>query len=854
MTGRLEHSVKGLRGRKSWACGSVRTFLCAGLSDWQQARDSGRGPVGIFYTNITKKFIAKYGWYWDPTVDKECPDPTDDEWANIRDHTGLNEEEVQRRNTYFRELRKKITQWYLHNYGKVNNTEEQIMEVQKMISKMAEALPTPPRKKQIMQYYSAEYYKDPAKGIKAFVDRTWPAVRANPTPPGKKKLRHLEYANKITAQYYAKETAEFKAQLVLDRDEEFRQAQKEYREKLEALDSEPQTAEEYHTALANSAGFLQPLADLAARRFGAAVSILMVVPIGVNKGNIELRSVHSGVTNTLNPQIWPDFDPLGFDAVETSFVNFGKKVFSPAEQEKRVYVIPDESEESAASLSNPDLLSMPDSDRGTPNPTVSTDSTLQVGNDVNPTLESPLTSSYRIDDAMDMSSDCTQPAGAIDIFGDPYKQDNFFSMITTSLSNTSSQIETPTISSSITPLFSPSSTPYAVPSILPNAANIPSNLPDGANIPSLLPNEVNVPSNPMNDVGIPSILPSNENISSIPSNGVDILPNGIAGTLDNLPTGTWPTTLYGVQADSPRLLSQHSTPQSLGTILPLPTSLAPPSVPPAVSSTLGHHMELTGDSRPSQLPSYTPLPSPLAHPALLPAPPDVPGVSDITPAPIFSLDVEDIPPEAKTTYAPVLEHAQQWGDLWCNCVSAFLAFERSRGFSMKSYQLPTTKRPALIKKWLNLHRPSSGANWDALGNGDGAAYGVAWWAWWVEIQPKGRRSEGEFALARRDAGPLSWRCLSKSGPSGLLLVLVSLLWWKMMVGNADDNWREAVVDVTWALHEMKSTPAEPESKKRKQSDITTDASAPPQKQVEAPVSSGLRKERRPTKKARGIAV
>lgn len=42
-------------------------------------------------------------------------------------------------------------------------------------------------------------------------------------------------------------------------------------------------------ALANAAGFLQPLADLAAKRFGAAVSILMAVPIGTNKGKIELR-------------------------------------------------------------------------------------------------------------------------------------------------------------------------------------------------------------------------------------------------------------------------------------------------------------------------------------------------------------------------------------------------------------------------------------------------------------------------------------------------------------------------------------------------------------------------------------
>lgn len=42
-------------------------------------------------------------------------------------------------------------------------------------------------------------------------------------------------------------------------------------------------------SLANSAAFLQPLADLAAKRFGAAVSILMVLPIGTNDGKVEMR-------------------------------------------------------------------------------------------------------------------------------------------------------------------------------------------------------------------------------------------------------------------------------------------------------------------------------------------------------------------------------------------------------------------------------------------------------------------------------------------------------------------------------------------------------------------------------------
>lgn len=42
-----------------------------------------------------------------------------------------------------------------------------------------------------------------------------------------------------------------------------------------------------------------------------------------------MPSVHSGSTKTtLNPQTWPEYDELGFDAVQSSFINFGQKVFS----------------------------------------------------------------------------------------------------------------------------------------------------------------------------------------------------------------------------------------------------------------------------------------------------------------------------------------------------------------------------------------------------------------------------------------------------------------------------------------------------------------------------------------------
>lgn len=85
-----------------------------------------------------------------------------------------------------------------------------------MLTKMADKLPPPPRKKQLIQVYSSKYYKQ--KGIKAVVDRLWTEESKKPTPPGEKKLKRLDFSNKITAQYFERETLEFKKQVEMERD------------------------------------------------------------------------------------------------------------------------------------------------------------------------------------------------------------------------------------------------------------------------------------------------------------------------------------------------------------------------------------------------------------------------------------------------------------------------------------------------------------------------------------------------------------------------------------------------------------------------------------------------------------
>ncbi|KZP11770.1 hypothetical protein FIBSPDRAFT_962038 [Athelia psychrophila] len=107
-----------------------------------------------------------------------------------------------------------------------------------------------------------------------------------------------------------------------------------YEEKMKALDVVPDDAPAFHKALANAAAFMQPLCDLTAKKFGAAVTMLVVLP--VDNGAIEMRSVFSGKTSGLVPKTYPEFDPLGFDALQQSYVNFGHHVFSKADCDLRV--------------------------------------------------------------------------------------------------------------------------------------------------------------------------------------------------------------------------------------------------------------------------------------------------------------------------------------------------------------------------------------------------------------------------------------------------------------------------------------------------------------------------------------
>lgn len=100
----LSEELKRGRGRPSWVVGTKLRFFTVHSKEWQDAKDNN--CLTAFYNNITKKFIAKYGWAYDIWQDKECPDATPEQWANITDTTGLSPEEIAQRQEYFKDTRK----------------------------------------------------------------------------------------------------------------------------------------------------------------------------------------------------------------------------------------------------------------------------------------------------------------------------------------------------------------------------------------------------------------------------------------------------------------------------------------------------------------------------------------------------------------------------------------------------------------------------------------------------------------------------------------------------------------------------------------------------------------------------
>jgi len=93
---------------------------------------------------------------------------------------------------------------------------------------------------------------------------------------------------------------------------------------------------------------------------------------------------------------------------------------------------------------------------------------------------------------------------------------------------------------------------------------------------------------------------------------------------------------------------------------------------------------------------------------------------------------------------------------------------------------------------------------------DLAVYQCAWRGWWSTLQLTSN--------TQRD-----YECLRKKGKNGFFVVMMSLVWWGV-AAKLNDEWKQAVADVTVVLRGLKSSNETQGGTKRKRISPTAAAS------------------------------
>ncbi|KAH9852425.1 hypothetical protein C2E23DRAFT_730876 [Lenzites betulinus] len=120
--------------------------------------------------------------------------------------------------------------------------------------------------------------------------------------------------------------------------------------------------------------------------------------------------------------------------------------------------------------------------------------------------------------------------------------------------------------------------------------------------------------------------------------------------------------------------------------------------------------------------------------------------------------------------------------------------ERAHKFETSAKGLGTDHRPPEVHHWLrvlrrNLHKPPNIS--------DEHRYSASWWQWWAGLQPDWRhRDEGGRPIL---GGSGDWEVLTRPGRNGLLIVLLSLVWWHDAAEGTRSEWEAAVKDVSWVV-------------------------------------------------------
>ncbi|KAI0735943.1 hypothetical protein C8Q76DRAFT_573844, partial [Earliella scabrosa] len=142
--------------------------------------------------------------------------------------------------------------------------------------------------------------------------------------------------------------------------------------------------------------------------------------------------------------------------------------------------------------------------------------------------------------------------------------------------------------------------------------------------------------------------------------------------------------------------------------------------------------------------------------------------------------------------------AKDFGQPFARGVAQWTNLERSYGWQTSPRGLAATHRPDAVGEWLRVLRRDLDKSPVIK---DEVEYANQWWAWWGGLQPNWRSRDDRGRPIIDDSaacGENTWEGLRKPGANGVLMVLLSLCWWREIATPATlDAWQDAVMDVTW---------------------------------------------------------
>ncbi|KAL0568515.1 SERTA domain-containing protein 3 [Marasmius crinis-equi] len=148
-------------------------------------------------------------------------------------------------------------------------------------------------------------------------------------------------------------------------------------------------------------------------------------------------------------------------------------------------------------------------------------------------------------------------------------------------------------------------------------------------------------------------------------------------------------------------------------------------------------------------------------------------------------------------------------ELWVELAAAYVALEVVRNY--KPGKLNTDGRPEVVALWIKharspRYRPAIKLK----------AFKLAFQAWWWNIAPDWRRTDGADAVLLHGDG--DWTVLydSSTGPNGMSSVMAALAWWldvveglptrnpreRQVKEEEQEEWVESARDVLWSYNEM----------------------------------------------------